>query len=84
MGNSHKHKFNMGHIGNIEVYIERTFKYLHFACGTLKKMSNTLSKNVPMFENLFFSNMGTFFGLCIGSPSKMATSISFGSSFYLG
>ena len=56
MGNSHKIKFNMGHIGNIEVYIERTFKYLglwHF-----KKMYKKSSKNVPMLGNILFQTWG--------------------------
>ena len=47
MGNSHKIEFNMGHIGNIEVYIERTFKYLHFACGTFLKNVKKVVKKCP-------------------------------------
>ena len=32
----------MGHIENIDIYMERTFKYLHFARGTFKKMSKQI------------------------------------------
>ena len=60
MGNSHTTKFNMGHIGNIGVYIERTFKYLHFACGTFLKNVKKVVKNVPMFEKLLFQTWGDF------------------------
>ena len=61
--------------------IERTFEYLHFACGTFLKMSK---KWTQISGYVHFLNIPGFFLSYMGSPSKMPLAISSGPSFYIG